>query len=78
VNAASTWQTWAAPSAVFAALTAIFAKVGIENVSYFRALKIGEAVKVAPIDKLSVALEAIFGAMFLGEKLTCRIGWVSR
>jgi uncharacterized membrane protein len=62
------------PSAVFAALTAIFAKVGIENVSYFRALKIGEAAKVAPIDKLSVALEAIFGDLFLGEKLTCRIG----
>src|ERR1700690_1064102 len=119
----SSWQTWAVLSAVFAALTAIFAKVGVENVNsdlatfirtivvivtlgfllavtaefqapgtisartylflflsglgtgaswlcYFRALKIGDAAKVAPIDKLSVVLVAIFGVIFLGEKLT--------
>ena len=110
-------------SAVFAALTAIFAKIGIENINsdfatfirtivilitlafilaatgqfqtpgsvsgrtylflvlsglatggswicYFRALKIGQAAQVAPIDKLSVALVAIFGVVFLGERLT--------
>lgn len=119
----SSWQVWAVLSAVFAALTAIFAKVGIENINsdfatfirtivilmtlamilfatgqfqspgsvtprtyvflvlsglatgaswicYFRALKIGEAAKVAPIDKLSVVLVAIFGVIFLGERLS--------
>jgi len=119
----SSWQFWAVLSAIFAALTAIFAKVGIENVNsdfatfirtiiilvtlafillatgefqspgsiaprsylflilsglatgaswicYFRALKIGEAAKVAPIDKLSVVLVALFGVAFLDERLT--------
>jgi len=119
----SSWQIWAALSAVFAALTAIFAKVGVENINsdlatfirtvvvivtlgfllaatgqfqapgtiaprtylflllsglgtgaswlcYFRALKLGEAAKVAPIDKLSVVLVALFGVAFLGERLT--------
>jgi bacterial/archaeal transporter family protein len=117
------WQTWALLSAAFAALTAIFAKVGIENVNsdfatfirtivifcalgailigtgnwqpiasisarsytflvlsglatggswicYFRALKLGDAARVAPIDKLSVVLVAVFGVAFLGEKLS--------
>lgn len=121
-SAFESWQFWAVLSAVFAALTAIFAKVGIENVNsdfatlirtvvillvlggivaatgqaqalgsisgktytflvlsglatgaswlcYFRALKLGNAARVAPIDKLSVVLVAIFGAVFLGEKL---------
>jgi transporter family protein len=118
----TTWQFWAMLSAAFAALTAIFAKVGVENVNpdlatlirtivivavlaaivwafgeyqppstiatrtwtflilsalatgaswlcYFRALKLGNAAQVAPIDKLSVVLVAIFGALFLSEKL---------
>ncbi len=117
------WQFWAVLSACFAALTAIFAKVGIENVGsdfatfirtmvilvvlaamltvwrewqpfgsvsrrsylflvlsglatggswlcYFRALKLGDAARVAPIDKLSVVLVAVFGALFLGERLS--------
>jgi bacterial/archaeal transporter family protein len=117
------WQVWAALSAVFAALTAILAKLGVENINsnlatlirtgfilalvaaivaanrqwqapgsislrsllflmlsafatgaswlcYFRALKLGDAAKVAPIDKLSVVLVAIFSTAFLGEKLT--------
>ena len=116
------WQFWAVLSASFAALTAIFAKVGIANVNsdfatfvrtvvilvtlafiltvfgewqglrsvslrsylflllsglatgaswlcYFRALKIGDAARVAPIDKLSVVLVALFGVVFLGERL---------
>jgi transporter family protein len=124
----SAWQFWAVLSAVFAALTAIFAKVGVANVNsdlatfvrtvvvivalaafltatdrwqapgalsrrtylflalsglatgaswvcYFRALKIGEASQVAPIDKLSVVLVAIFGAAFLGERLA-PVNWV--
>jgi bacterial/archaeal transporter family protein len=123
-----TWQFWAISSAVFAALTAIFAKVGVENVNsdfatfirtiiilcvlgfillaagewqpiqsvsartylfltlsglatggswicYFRALKIGDAARVAPIDKLSVVLVAVFGVVFLGEGLAF-INWV--
>jgi transporter family protein len=121
------WQFWAILSAVFAALTAIFAKVGVENVNsdlatfirtivvvcvlalivyatrqfqnpadisgrtylflvlsalgtgaswlcYFRALKIGDAAQVAPIDKLSVVLVAVFGVVFLGERLSV-ISW---
>jgi transporter family protein len=124
----SSWQFWAVLSAVFAALTAIFAKAGVADVPadlatfirtviilallglillasgewrmpggisgrtylflllsglatgaswlcYFRALKIGEAAKVAPIDKLSVVLVAIFGVMFLGEKLSL-LAWL--
>jgi transporter family protein len=120
-----TWQTWALLSAAFAALTAIFAKVGVENINsdfatlvrtlvilaivagivligghwqplgsvsprtyaflmlsgaatglswlcYFRALKLGEASRVAPIDKLSVVLVALFGALFLSERLSVR------
>jgi len=122
-NVYSSWQLWAVLSAVFAALTAIFAKVGVENVNsdlatfirtivvvcvlglivgatrqfqnpaeisgrtylflllsglgtgaswlcYFRALKLGNAAQVAPIDKLSVVLVALFGVAFLGERLT--------
>lgn len=116
-----TWQLWAVLSAVFAAMTAIFAKIGIENVNsdfatfirtivilfvvaallaltgqwqspasvsgrtygflvlsglatgaswlcYFRALKIGNAAQVAPVDKLSVVLVAVFAVLFLGER----------
>ena len=119
----SSWQFWALASAFFAAPTAIFAKVGVENVNsdfatlirtaiilvvlaailattgqmqapgsisgqtylflllsglatgaswlcYFRALKIGNAAQVAPIDKLSVVLVAVFGVAFLGERLS--------
>ena len=39
-------------------------------ICYFRALKLGDAARVAPIDKLSVVLVAVFGAAFLGEKLS--------
>jgi bacterial/archaeal transporter family protein len=39
-------------------------------VCYFRALKLGDAARVAPIDKLSVVLVALFGAAFLGERLS--------
>ena len=117
------WLFWALLSAVFAAMTAIFAKIGVENVNsdfatfvrtivilgaaaamvtltgswqapssvssrtwaflvlsglatglswicYFRALQIGQAAQVAPIDKLSVVLVAVIAALFLGEKLS--------
>jgi EamA-like transporter family len=36
-------------------------------VCYFRALKIGKAAQVAPIDKLSVVLVAVFGVIVLGD-----------
>ena len=123
MNPLASWQFWALGSAVFAALTAILAKVGVEGVNsdfatfvrtiviliaagamvaitnhwqapssvtpktwtflvlsgiatglswicYFRALKIGNAAQVAPIDKLSVVMVAIIAAIFLGEKLS--------
>ena len=123
----SSWVFWALLSAAFAALTAVFAKVGIENVNsdfatfirtivilgaagsmvaltghwqdpgqvsgktwvflilsglatgaswicYFRALKMGNAAQVAPIDKLSVVMVAVFAAIFLGERLSL-INW---
>ncbi len=122
---APSWLPWALSSAVFAALTAIFAKIGLEGIDsdfatllrtvvilvvlgafvattgkwrnplelpvrstsflvlsalatgaswvcYFRALKVGEAAKVAPVDKLSVVLVAVFAVAFLGERLAAR------
>jgi transporter family protein len=122
------WFFWAAMSAVFAALTAIFAKLGLQHVdsdmatwirtviiigvlslfiwftgkwtnpmtlsgktwlflslsgiatgvswvSYFRALQIGEASKVAPVDKFSLVLVAIFAVIFLGERPAAK-DWV--
>ena len=118
---ASGWFVWALLSAVFAALTAIFSKVGLAGVNsdmatlirtvvifavllafvnatgrwmspralapktwlflvlsglatgaswvcYFRALKIGDASKVAPVDKLSLLLVVLFAVAFLGER----------
>ena len=43
---------------------------GLSWVCYFRALQLGEASRVAPIDKLSVVFVIIFASMFLGEKIT--------
>jgi bacterial/archaeal transporter family protein len=118
---ATGWFFWAALSAGFAALTAIFAKVGVQGVDsdlatlvrtvvilvvlsafiayagkwsnplalpsktwlflglsglatgaswvcYFRALQLGDASKVAPVDKFSLVLVAIFAFVFLGER----------
>lgn len=117
------WQFWAVMSAVFAAMTAIFGKVGVSGVNsdlatlirtvvilavaalivtatgawqspgeistrtylflllsglatggswlcYFRALKLGDAARVAPIDKLSVVMVAVIAVLFLGERLS--------
>jgi transporter family protein len=41
---------------------------GASWVCYFRALKIGEAFKVVPVDKMSVVMVAIFAFIFLGER----------
>lgn len=121
------WMLWAVGAAVFAALTAVLAKVGVAGVDpdvatlirtvvvvvalagllaatgrlaapsagartwvfltlsglatgaswlcYFRALKLGEAARVAPIDKLSVVFVALIGVLFLGERLST-VNWL--
>lgn len=43
---------------------------GASWLCYFRALSIGDAARVAPLDKLSVVLVAVFGVLFLGERLS--------
>lgn len=48
---------------------------GASWLCYFRALKLGEAAKVAPVDKLSVVFVAIIAAVFLGEKLS-PVNWL--
>jgi bacterial/archaeal transporter family protein len=45
---------------------------GLSWIFYFRALQLGEVAKVAPIDKLSVALAIIISVVFLGETLTVK------
>lgn len=60
-------RTW-----LFLALSGI--ATGLSWVCYFRALQLGEAAKVAPVDKLSVVFVLVFAAMFLGESLTWRTG----
>lgn len=122
------WFLWAALSAVFAALTTIFAKIGVQGVDadlatlirtviillvlsvfvavagkwsnpldlssrtwlylglsglatgaswvcYFRALQNGDASKVAPVDKFSLVLVAVFAFAVLGERPSMR-EWV--
>jgi len=53
---------------VFLVLSGI--ATGLSWLFYFRALQLGEASKVAPVDKLSIVFTFFFAAMFLGEKLT--------
>ena len=48
---------------------------GASWLCYFRALQMGQASQVAPIDKLSVVVAIILAALFLGEHLTWR-HWV--
>ena len=45
---------------------------GLSWVCYFRALQLGEASRVAPVDKLSVVFVLVFAALFLDEHLTFR------
>jgi bacterial/archaeal transporter family protein len=56
-------RTW-----IFLALSGL--ATGLSWLCYFRALQLGEASRVAPIDKLSVAFVILFAALFLGERLT--------
>jgi transporter family protein len=53
---------------IFIVLSAI--ATGLSWLFYYKALQMGEASKVAPIDKLSVALTVILAFTFLGEKPT--------
>ncbi|MDX1434729.1 MAG: EamA family transporter [Gammaproteobacteria bacterium] len=62
-----------ARSLVFLTLSGL--ATGASWVCYFRALKIGQASQVAPIDKLSVVFVAAFGALFLGERLSA-LNWL--
>jgi transporter family protein len=45
---------------------------GASWVCYYRALQIGEASKVAPVDKFSLVLVAVFAVAFLGERPSLR------
>ena len=47
---------------------------GASWLAYYRALQLGDAARVAPLDKLSVVLVAVLGALFLGEKLSA-VNW---
>lgn len=60
-------------SAVFLVLSGL--ATGASWLCYFRALSLGDAARVAPIDKLSVVLVAIFGAVLLGETLSL-VNWL--
>ena len=64
---ALTGRTW-----LFLALSGV--ATGLSWLCYFRALQLGEASKVAPIDKLSVVFVLVFAALFLGETRTWRTG----
>jgi transporter family protein len=47
---------------------------GFSWLCYYRALQLGPASRVAPIDKLSVVFAVFFAVAFLGERLTWKIG----
>ena len=55
-------------SAAFLVLSGL--ATGASWLCYFRALQAGDAARVAPVDKLSVVLVAVFAVVFLGETLT--------
>lgn len=63
-------RTLSAKTIVFLSLSAL--ATGASWVCYFRALQIGDASKVAPVDKLSVVLVAVFAFALLGERPTAR------
>lgn len=60
------------PGKTWAFLTLSALATGASWVCYFRALQIGAASKVAPVDKLSVVLVALFAFVFLGERPSLR------
>jgi transporter family protein len=66
-NARDAWRI-SHHSMIFLVLSAI--ATGLSWLFYYKALKLGEASRVAPIDKLSVALAVVMAFIFLGEKPT--------
>lgn len=69
VFAAGKWSNpWALQSSTWLFLTLSGLATGASWVCYFRALKIGDASKVAPVDKFSLVLVAVFAYVFLGER----------
>src|SRR5580765_3199529 len=66
------WQGFSNKTWLFLALSGL--ATGLSWVCYFHALQAGPASRVAPIDKLSVALVILFAAIFLGEPLTPQKG----
>ena len=60
-------RTW-----LFLALSGV--ATGLSWLCYFRALQLGQASQVAPVDKLSVVFVLFFAALFLREPLTLRSG----
>ena len=66
------WQTFSHRTWLFLVLSGM--ATGLSWLCYFHALQVGPASRVAPVDKLSVALVILFAAMFLGEKLTLAKG----
>lgn len=61
-------KTWNQKTWIFIILSAV--ATGLSWLFYYKALQIGQASKVAPIDKLSVALTIILAFVFLSEKPT--------
>lgn len=67
------WQTLTTlPRASLVALVLSGLATGASWLCYFRALAVGPVSRVAPIDKLSVVLVAVLGALLLGEQLSLR------
>jgi transporter family protein len=56
---------------LFLALSGI--ATGLSWLCYFRALQLGEASRVAPVDKLSVVFVIALAAIFLGERITLQV-----
>ena len=61
-----------ARSALFLALSGV--ATGISWLAYFRALQLAPASRVAPIDKLSLAVAVLLAGIFLNEPITWRLG----
>ncbi len=75
VKATGHWQALRSVSArSYAFLVLSGLATGLSWLCYFKALQLGRAAVVAPIDKLSVVLIALFGVLFLRERLTAP-GW---
>lgn len=69
--------TWQVPGRTWVFLFLSGLATGASRLGYFRALKLCDAARVAPISKLSVVLVVIFAVIFLGEKLTLP-NWLGR